>query len=230
MNDKNSGFSPAHLRWVVIGVLGITFMVIFKDEVSHMLKGVEKVSIGADGITIETRTVQTPLGKTIISGPPTVETAGITQQTAASFQSPQGYSLNWPQDGSWSSKPDLARSLNLDLAIAYNRSWGDFIPNVNVTIEPSATMSIQQWIDNSNPLFEALGFSVADVHVDTASRSGVRVIRGYFYGMETDTIQRIILGNGRAYIATATRPTSLIADETLWRDMNNILNSFRING
>ena len=229
-DDNNSTFSPAHLRWLVIGVLGIVFMVIFKDDVSHILKGVEKVSIGSDGITIETKTVETPLGKTIVSGPPTLETAGITQNTAASYASPQGYSINWPQDGSWSSRPDMASSYNLDLAIAYNRSWGNFIPNVNVTIEPSPTPSIEEWVEMSNPLFESLGFTVTDVQFDAASNSGVRVINGNFFGTDTHQIQRIILSNGQAYIATATRPTNLVADEALWRDLNNILNSFRVSG
>lgn len=228
-NNKNA-FSAAHLRWVVIGVLGLAFMLIFKDDVSHVLKGVEKVSIKSDGITIETKTVETPLGKTIVSGPPTIETAGITQQTAPSYSSAQGYSINWPQDGSWTSRPDMASNFNLDLAIAYNRSWGDFVPNVNVTIEPSPTDSIQEWINMSNPLFEQLGFTVTDVQLDAASSSGVRVINGNFFGTETNQIQRIILSNGRAYIATATRPTNLVADEALWRDLNNILNSFRVTG
>jgi hypothetical protein len=229
-DDNKNNFSPAHLRWIIIGVLGIAFMVIFKDDVSHILKGVEKVSIKSDGITIETRTVDTPLGKTIVSGPPTIETAGITEQTAASYSSPQGYLINWPQDGSWSSRPDMASNYNLDLAIAYNNSLGDFIPNVNVTIEQSPTQSIQEWIDMSNPLFESLGFTVTDVQIDEASSSGVRVINGNFFGTDTNQIQRIILKDGIAYIATATRPTNLVADEALWRDLNNILNSFRVAG
>lgn len=227
-DDTKNTFSPAHLRWIIIGILGIAFMFLFKDDISHILKGVEKVSINEGGITIETRTVDTPLGKTIVSGPPTLETAGITAQTAPSYSSAQGYQINWPQDGSWSSRPDMANNYNLDLAIAYNNSWGNFVPNVNVTIEPSPTSSIQEWIDMSNPMFESLGFEVSDVVLDEASSSGVRVIHGNFFGTDTNQIQRIILSNGRAYIATATRPTSLVADEALWRDLNNILNSFRV--
>lgn len=228
MASENSGFTPAHLRWVVIGILGLAFMFIFKGELANMIKGVEKVSIGPEGIALETRTVETPLGKTIVSGPPTLETAGITQQTSPNYQSPKGYLINWPQDGSWSSHPEFAKALNLDLAIAYNQSWGNFVPNVNVTIEPTNTSSIQQWMDDSNPLFSTLGMTVTDVQVDEASGSGVRVLSGYFYDVETNMIQRIILHDGTAYIATATRPTSLNADPELWKDLNDILNSFRV--
>lgn len=231
MNDNNkNSFSPAHLRWIIIGVLGLAFMVIFKDDVSHILKGVEKVSIGGDGITIETKTIETPLGETIVSGPPTLETAGITEQTAADYKSARGYAINWPQDGSWSQRSDMARSFNLDFAIAYNQSWGDFVPNVNVTVEPSPTQSIEEWIDMSQPVIESFGFSIADVQYDAASNTGVRVLNGNVFGTELHQIQRIILKNNFAYIATATRPIHLVADEALWNDLNNILNSFRVTG
>jgi hypothetical protein len=142
-------------------------MFIFKDELSNMIKGAEKVSIGPEGVSIVTKTIQTPIGKTIVSGPPTLDTAGITLQSSPNYQSPKGYSINWPQDGSWSSHPDFARAMNLDLAIGYNRSWGNYVPNVNGTIEPSATMSIRQWMGNSNPkLWQDLNYILNSFRVD----------------------------------------------------------------
>lgn len=221
--------SPAHLKWIVIALLGITFMIIFKDDLSKKIKEHGEVKIGLEGISITTKTTETPLGEIIISGPPTIQTAGITKYTLPNYQSSKGYLINWPQDGSWQSRPDMAQMLNLDFTIAYNRSWGEFVPNVNVTIESSSTSSIRQWLDMSNQMLSLLGFNVISEKLDTTSKSAVRIIHGNFLGVEADAIQRVILNQGRAYIATATRPRNFNADPKLWQDLNNILNSFRVN-
>lgn len=227
MTPSNSGLTPAHLKWIVVCVLGVAFMFIFKDDLSDMIKGAEKISIGPEGVSIVTKTVKTPLGETIVSGPPTLATAGITQQSSPNYQSQYGYAINWPQDGSWSLRPDISQTLNLDLFIAYNKSWGDFVPNVNVTIEPSFGMSIREWFERSNPMVSLMGFTVTDVQIDDASNSGVRIVHGNYFGLESNQIQRVILAQGYAYIATATRPVALSADPQLWQDLNEILNSFR---
>jgi len=228
MASENNGFSPAHLKWIVIALLGITFMFIFKDELSNIIKDAEKVSIGPEGLSIVTKTTQTPLGTTIVSGPPTLETVGSIIQSSPYYQSPNGYSIAWPQDGSWSSYPEFAQAMNLDLAIAYNRSWGDYVPNVNVTIEFSLGYSIRQWIEMSNPILSSIGFTVTNVTIDDANGSGVRVMHGNMFGYEADTIQRVFINQGRAYIASAMRPRSFSADPKLWQDLNYILNSFRV--
>jgi len=221
--------SPAHLKWIVIAFLGVTFMIIFKDDLSRKIKEPGEVSIGPKGISIITKTTETPLGQVVLSGPPTIETAGITKHTLPNYRSPKGYLINWPQDGSWQSRPDMAQMLNLDLAIAYNRSWGEYVPNVNVTIEPSATSSIRQWLDTSNQILPLAGFNVISEKLDPPSKSAVRIVHGNFLGIEADAIQRIILNQGRAYIVTTTRPRNINADPKLWHDLNNILNSFRLN-
>ncbi len=224
-----SKLSPAHLKWIVIAFLGVTFMVIFKDDLSKKIKEPGEVNIGPKGISITTKTISTPLGQTIISGPPTIETAGITKDTPPNYQSPRGYLINWPQDGSWQSRPDMAQMLNLDMVIAYNRSWGEYVPNVNVTIEPSTTSYIRQWLESSNQMLPLMGFNVISEKIDIPSKSAVRIVHGNFFGLEADAIQRVILNQGRAYIVTATRPRNFNADPKLWQDLNNILNSFRVN-
>ena len=57
----------------------------------------------------------------------------------------------------------------------------------------------------------------------------VRVTNSNVLGWEANAIQRIILNQGRAYIATATRPVDLNANPELWQDLNYILNSFNVN-
>ncbi len=227
MASPKTGFSSAHLKWIVIGVVGIVFMFIFKDDLSNMLKDADELKIGTAGIKI-TRTTQTPLGNVIVSGPPTPETAGITPESLPNHQSASGYLINWPQDGSWSSHPSFAQTIGADLTIAYNNSWGDYVPNVNVTIELSNTTSIRQWMESSNAQLASIGFTTTHVAIDNAERSGVRVVRGGFFGLEADAIQRIILNQGRAYIVTATRPVTLNTDPKLWQDLSEILNSFRV--
>lgn len=228
MASPDARFSPAHLKWIVIGIVGITFMFIFKDDLSNMIKRADKVKIGPGGILI-TRTIQTPLGRTIISGPPTLDTAGITPQSLPNYQSHKGYAINWPQDGSWSEHPDLAKAINADLVIAYNYSQEDFTPNVNITTEPTGGMSIKQWMENTNTEIANMGLAVTDVQIDTVNNSGVRIVRGDLFGSETNMIQRIIFDQGHVYIATALRPLNYYADPKLWQDLNKILNSFRIN-
>lgn len=225
---ENAKISPSHLKWIVIAVLGVTFMFIFKDELSDLIKDTEKVVITPKGVEIVTKTTQTPLGTTIVSGPPTLETVGSILQSSPYYQSHKGYSITWPQDGSWNSHPEFAQAFNADLVIAYNRSWGDYVPNVNVTIETSPTNSIGQYMEMSNRMLILMGFTVINVTVDEANRSGVRVTQGNLFGFEANQIQRVILDQGRAYIVTATRPLSLSADPKLWQDLNYILNSFRV--
>ena len=118
--------------------------------------------------------------------------------------------------------------MGLDFVIAYNRSWGNFVPNVNVTIEPAQGFSIRGWMENSNPIIRAYGFELTDVQIDDASNTGVRVMRGNYGGMIADQIQRVIISDGQAYIATATRPVGFEADPNLWANLNQILNSFRL--
>ncbi|MHC5066541.1 MAG: hypothetical protein ACYTG5_21505 [Planctomycetota bacterium] len=222
------GLTAKHLRWIVVGVLGIAFMILFREELSDLIKGAEKVEIGPDGISITTRTTTTPLGETIVSGPPTRDTAGIRPQTPPSYRSPKGFAINWPQDGSWTSHPQFARMIGTEIAIAYNRTWGSFVPNVNVTIEPSLGLSIKEWLTVSNSKLQMHGFSLESCEVDERANSAVRIVRGGYSGMTADLIQRVILHEGRAYIATAARPLQVAADPQLWRDLNQILNSFRV--
>lgn len=215
---------PVPYRWIVIGVLGVTFMLVFKDELGEKIRDADKISVGLAGVSIEKKTKETPLGTTVVSAP--TDGTARANQPAPNFQSPIGFAINWPQDGSWSSHPDYAATWGAELVIAYNRTWGAFVPNVNVTIEPT-NMKIRAWMAMSNPRMGMVGFTVTSFQIDEQTNSAVRVMRGQSFGMVSDGVQRIIIRGSRAFIATATRPVQLTADPKLWQDLNSILNSFR---
>lgn len=221
--QPSRGITPKHVRWIVLGVVAIAFMLIFKDVLTEKIRDADSITLGADGVTIETQTVETPLGPTILSGPPTEQTAGITPDTAASYESPYGYAINWPQDGSWMPVPSPVG----DFAVGYARMFAGFTPNVNVTIEPDMGMTIRQWMNWSNgQLRDLVGATVLDTRIDDQTQTGVRVAR--IPGLPGESIQRILLAGGRAYIVTATSTDAASGDVKLTQDLNHILNSFRV--
>jgi hypothetical protein len=229
MSSQKSGLSSSQLKWIVIGVLGIFFMLMFREQIANLLDNSQEVKIGQEGISVVTKTVDTPFGETIVSGPPTPETAGITPQALPDYQSPKGYLINWPQDGLWVSMPDFAQTLGVDYAVVYAPAIGkQFAPNVTVITQPSQGMSIQQIMQSLQNDVSEMDLQVVDVQIDDVNKSGVITVSGNLWGVQIDGVQRIILHQGYAYIATAMLPIALRGDTAVTQGINQILNSFRV--
>ena len=226
-------------KWGIIGIIAITFMFLFQDEVKKLLSSTEELSISSEGVKLKVRTVSTPLGETVLSAhaaapvedddrsiTPDAGTAprqGFTRYTDPTY----GYSLAWPAGGKWIKDDFTAAQIGVALFIRFHQSFGNFTPNVNVTIENTGTITVSQWMRAAAPMLEQMGWQVVDVQMDEAVNAGVRVMKNPSFPGGLFQIQRVILKDGLAYVATASK---LEADSgafpEMYQRMGEILNSF----
>jgi hypothetical protein len=179
-------------KWGVIGVIAITFMVLFKDELKGLLSNTEELSVTTEGVKLKVRTVSTPLGETVLAskgvaleGAATASASGsgtLGATTPASavthFIDPDyGYSIAWPAGGNWIKDDSIAAQFGAALFIRFHQSFGDFTPNVNVTIENTGPMSVQEWMQAALPLLQVMGWELVDVQIDETANAGVRVMK-----------------------------------------------------
>jgi ActR/RegA family two-component response regulator len=125
--------------------------------------------------------------------------------------------------------PDFAQTLGVDYAVVYAPAIGkQFAPNVTVITQPSQGMSIQQIMQSLQNDVSEMDLQVVDVQIDDVNKSGVITVSGNLWGVQIDGVQRIILHQGYAYIATAMLPIALRGDTAVTQGINQILNSFRV--
>lgn len=234
-------------KWGIIGVIAITFMFLFQDEVKKLLIDTEELSITTEGVKLKVKTVSTPLGETVLSAhaaasagdggmstvpengaesAPSAGTAarpGFTRYTDPNY----GYSIAWPAGGDWIKDDFTAAQIGVALFIRFHQSFGNFTPNVNVTIEETGNISIGHWMQAAVPLLEQMGWQVVNVQMDESINAGVRVMKNPNMPGGLFQIQRVILKNGYAYVATASKLESDSgAFPEMYRRMGEILNSF----
>jgi len=223
--------TSASTKWIVIGVIAVVFMIIFQDEIKHLLKNAEEVSVTAEGIKIKTRTVETPLGKTVLSNKAVeMETSAEQPNNINTYvDNINGFSLNWPQDGTWIRDDNMAANIGVAFFVHYYQSFGDFTPNVNVTYEVIGNMNLEDWLAIGHNSLQQMGWEIQNLEIDEELNAGVQVIRNRNYPGGLFQIQRFILKDDVAYIATASK---LEIDNTafpnLYSEMGQILNSFQV--
>lgn len=232
-------------KWGVIGVVAITFMVLFQDEMKGLLSSTEELSVTTEGVKLKVRTVSTPLGKTVLSDKAApIETAAAPSAAAGAagpgvspapagravthWTDPTyGYSISWPAGGNWIKDDALAQQIGVAMIIRYHQSFGNFTPNVNVTIENTGPMSVRQWMQIGQPILQQMGWELADMQMDEATNAGVRVMKNPNIPGGLYQIQRVILKNGLAYVVTASKLESDSgAFPDMYQRMGEILNSF----
>ncbi len=224
-------------KWAVIGVVAITFMVMFKSELGNMLGRAEEVSVSADGgVTVKLATVKTPLGETVLSNTGAELTqpgaqgkpAPLPESAMAQYTDPSyGYSLAWPQNGNWLRDDAIAQQFGAALVVRHRQAYGNFTPNVNVTLEQVGGLTVDTWMQAGNATFAAAGFQLVSMQTDPATQSGVRVTRHTGVQGVLYQIQRVIVRNGVAFVVTASKLEQADAPG-LYEQMGQILNSFQV--
>jgi hypothetical protein len=227
-------------KWGVIGVIAITFMVLFKDELKGLLSNTGELSVTTEGVKLKVRTVSTPLGETVLSAEgESIEAVAPSTATAAIGTPPPGtkvthfvdptygYSIDWPAGGKWIKDDSIAAQIGAALFIRFHQSFGDFTPNVNVTIENTGPMSVQEWMQAALPLLQVMGWELVDVQIDETANAGVRVMKNPNVPGGLYQVQRVILKNDLAYVVTASKlEIDTDAFPGLYQRMGEILNSF----
>ncbi|RZS58204.1 hypothetical protein [Sphaerotilus mobilis] len=255
--DPSSTPAPARTdwtgpaKWAVIGIVTLAFMAMFKGEIGQLLRGAEEVSVGGDGVKLKIRTVSTPLGDTVLSsqgqplsrpagvaGPGTNNGAGQPPATPAPLPSEQqtvftdpqtGATLAWPRNGLWVREDALAQRTGSALVLRHTSNFGNFMPNVNVRVEPVGTASVDDWMALGNQGMAAMGFELVSAQTDPATQSGVRVMRHRDVQGVLYQIQRVVIRNGQAIYVTASMLEQHAAPG-VYAAMGAILNSFAVPG
>ncbi|KAA3615078.1 MAG: hypothetical protein D8M58_11540 [Calditrichaeota bacterium] len=240
MSSDQSGDSSAKkaamTKWIVFGVVIIVFMFLFKGEISKILDKTEEISISTDGIAIKTRTINTPLGKTVLSNKAAeFEDTSAEPVSQVYVDEDNGFQIDWPQNGKWAVNREMAGFMstnwnaNFPLYIGYYQSFGDFTPNINVLVGPTNDIPIKDWIDATNNELVQLGWEVVDTEIDEETMSGVNVmlnrdIQGSLY-----QVQRFLFKEGKFYMVTASKlesDTDVFPE--IYEEMAFILNSFEL--
>ena len=224
------------VKWVVFGIVILTFMFLFKDEVKQLLGRTEEITVGDGKFTLKTRTTQTPIGETVVSNVPAPSPSasqGPAVPGAAPVKPPMlrtpDFVMDWPATGEWLRDDAAAAQIGALLVVRYHRSFGDFNPNINITMEQVGNMSLDSWMATGNNTLEKLGWQLVDTQMDEETGGGVRVMLNPNVPGGLYQIQRVLMLNGRAYVATASKlEADTEAFPQLYPQMREILNSFHL--
>lgn len=226
------------VKWIVIGVVIIAFMLIFKSELGGLLERTTDVKITTSGVEI--KTLDTPIGQTQVSvvpvSPEPQATTGIRNTTYTDTQ--YGFQISWPNNREWTADQDIGRQLlgnmalpatvDIPIAIISNNVVDNFRPNVNVVVEKVGQMGIEEYIELSKQTLRAQGWQLLSSSVDSATNGGVIVLINNSFGQDLYQFQRYAMGNGNAYVVTASQVPQGDLTQGLKDDLSSIINSFRV--
>ena len=230
----------AHIKWIVLGIVALAFMVLFNKELGRLLDRTSDLSITPDGIRI--KTVDTPLGQANVSATTVKQSetsaSGIEGNRYTSRQ--YKFQLSWPDAAQWSASEDMGQSLakqlglpptvSVPIIVLHKEAVANFRPNVNVVVERVGEMQIQAYVDASTLNYARMGWQVLSTTVDAATNAGFIVLLGKSPGGgNIYQVQRIVIAHGNGYVVTASQlPPDNLISARLREDLLAILNSFRI--
>ena len=231
------------LKWLVLGVVAISFMLIFKSELGGLLDRTSDVKISSAGVEIKAKvkTFETPIGVTEVS---VVPVAGTTQattgiQNTTYVNTKFGFQISWPNNKDWHADEDfgkrmfenmsLPESVELPITIFSNNEVDGITPNINVTVENVGQVSIEDYIAYTKSNYAVLGVDVLSSSVDPKTDGGVILAMNYMFDVPLYQFQKFAMANGYAYIVTATQiPQGDYLTLGLKQDLASIINSFHL--
>jgi len=237
-----SGAAKLPVKWIVLGVVAIAFMLIFRSQLGGLLERTSDLKITTEGVVLkaEVKTVETPLGKTEVSAVPVVKTpqtiTGVRGTTYVDME--RGFQISWPNDRDWTADQNVGKQLlrqmgapatvDIPIAILSNTLVDNFRPNVNVVVEKVGQTSIQDYVALNKQNLVAQGWEVLSASVDPETRGGVIVLISNMSGTKLYQFQRYAVNNGNAYVVTASQIPQSNLNQGLKQDLADIINSFRI--
>lgn len=223
-SEKEQNASPNNnVKWIVIGVVSLVILFLFKDEIGGLIERTASVSVSSSGLTIKTHTVETVLGETIVSGPPTIETAGITADTQPNFSLENGFMINWKEE-LWSKSVELAQRNNAELFLQFSIPEG---------FQPSIKIESFKGYDSVESFLANVSYpdrTDVKVELSPSGDTGLRTSTGEFGGNTFFYVERVIFNpqSQTVYVATAERPAAEAGNADLWNSTRKVLNSFRL--
>lgn len=223
MAENESSNSSNNVKWIVIGIIALVVLFLFKKEIGGLIERTESVSVTAEGLTLKTQTINTALGETIVSGPPTVETAGITDEAEPNFAIPGGFKINWKPE-LWSNNEELAQLNDAELFLLFSIPDG---------FQPSIAIRSFEGFTSAKTFLENVSYpnrQISKVEFGPSGETGIRTSTGKANGSKFHYIERVLFNQqtGLVYVATAERPVAEIGNAELWESTRKVLNSFRL--
>ena len=231
------------VKWIVLGVVAISFMLIFKSELGGLLERTSDVKITPSGFEIkaEVKSVETPIGPTQVSVVPVARAPQVKTgvQNSTYTNAELGFQISWPNNVDWRADEEFGRhfvqsmglgdTVKLPIAIFSNHVVDGVTPNINVTVEQVGPMSIEDYIVAVETNAAAMGVDIVSSSVDPETNGGVIVAMNYMFGAPMYQFQKIAMTNGKAYTVTATQvPKGDTLTQGLRSDLASIINSFRV--
>lgn len=230
------------VKWIVLGVVAIAFMLIFKSELGGLLERTEEFKITpTGGLEIKTKTVETPIGETEVSVVPVAPApqARTGIQNSTYINTEFGFQISWPNNVDWRADENFGRtmlesmgfppSVEIPITIFSNNVVDGITPNINVTVERIGQMSIGEYMAATEQNYAMMDVEIVSSSVDPATDGGVVVAMNYMFGEPLYQFQKIAIANGYAYIITATQvPKGDTLTQGLKQDLASIINSFRV--
>ncbi len=221
-NDVAKNAANNNVKWIVIGVIVLVILFLFKKEIGGLIDRTESVSVSADGLTLTTKTVETALGETIVSGPPTIETAGITEDATPNFSIDGGFKINWKPE-LWGNNEELAALNDAELFLLFSIPDG---------YQPSISIKSYQGFESAEAFLNSVSYpdrQVSKVEFGPSGETGIRTSTVETDGTRFHVIERVLFNpeTSMVFVATAERPDTEIGDAELWESTRKVLNSFR---
>jgi len=241
-NKTNGRSSAGVIKWIVLGIVALTFMFLFRGPLTQFLHRATDIEITKQGVKI--KTLQTPLGETEVS------VSNVSKQTNYSLsEGIQGnnyinqhykFRISWPDNINWNASESLGKSLHnqlglpptieIPIVITKNEIVGNFSPNINVVVESvGSNMTIDKYLDLNIQQMKQMGWTILSSSIDETTQGGLLVFLNNSYVDTLYQFQRIAIVSGRAYVVTASQlPPKNLLSQRLRSDLNNILNSFQL--
>lgn len=231
------------VKWIVLGVVFISFMLIFKSELGGLLDRTSDLKITTSGVEIkaEVKTFETPIGRTEVSVVPVLSSpqavTGVKNTTYVNTE--YAFQISWPNNTDWRADEKFGaqmlenmgfpESVAAPIAVFSNNMVDGIAPNINVTVERVGQVSIEDYMAYTESNYASVGIEVVSSSVDTETNGGVIVSMNYMFGAPLYQFQKFAMANGYAYVVTATQvPKGDYLTLGLKQDLASIINSFRV--
>jgi len=220
---------PSLVKWIVIGVISIFFLILYRQEISQLLNRTESVKFSHEGVTLKT-----PIGITDVTYRKSQSSGYSTLYPSGKFvnyiNNEYKYAISYPRNSIWKDisylGPEWLQKLEAlpgfsKAIVAPGRD--DFIAMVSVRVYRAGNLTIQEALIGFE-LGAGEGVTYYRPRIDQSTNSAT--LPGYDQIGDKIMVSRVILIDGWLYDLRAM--ISPNASSKIKEEMNIIVNSFHM--
>jgi hypothetical protein len=237
------------ISWPVIILIVV---VVFREPIAGLLselgKRLKKLSVAGSEIEFtEPKTVETPIGKTEVSIATVKPTKALTEELTETYvNNIYDFQISWPSER-WEADREIGKKflekrgldhakIECPIMIIRKKPTGNFLPNVNVIVEPVGNVPLSQYMASSIKSIQDQSIKGLDAkwailskEFDEKTQWGLIVYRGTILGKPVHQFARIGMASGFGYVVTASGlPTEDLINQQVRDELVSILNSFSL--